>query len=401
MDFTYDDEQQALGEAVRGLLARPYADFEGRRRTVAEEPGFCESTWARLAEMGVLGLPFAEEHGGMGAGPVEVGVVARELGRVLAPEPFLTSVVLAGGVVAAVGTAQQKAEVLGDLASGASVLAFAHAEPGARWVPSATGVTATPSGGDSGGDGWTLSGTKEPVAHGARADLLVVSAAVPGSGTGLFLVSPDAAGLTRDGYRTFDGGRAARVGFDATPAVPLGEAGTDRTSAVAAVLDVARVAACNQALGAMEVALSTTSGYLKSRKQFGVPLTTFQALTFRAADMYVSLEMARSLTLWATMVLAAHDTGGAESAAGADREGGDAEVAEAASRAALQVSRAGRHIGQEAIQLHGGIAMTAEYSVGSYTSHLTALDHLLGDGGFHLARLAAAVGGHGEVDPLR
>jgi len=386
MDFTHDDEQQALGEAVRGLLARSYADFENRRRTVADEPGFDEKTWARLAEMGVLGLPFDEEYGGMGAGPVEVGVVAQELGRVLAPEPFLASVVLAGGVVAAAGTAQQKGEVLGDLASGASVLAFAHAEPGARWVPSAAGVTAAES-----ADGWTLSGVKEPVPHGARADLLVVSAAVPGSGTGLFLVSPGATGLARDGYRTFDGGRAARVALDATPAVPLGEAGTDRTSTVAGVLDGARIAACNEALGTMEVALSTTSGYLKTRKQFGVPLSTFQSLTFRAADMYVSLEMARSVTLWATMVLAAASDGGPDE---------NREVAEAASRAALQVSRAGRHIGQEAVQLHGGIAMTAEYSVGSYTSHLTALDHLLGDGGFHLARLAAAVGGHGEVDPL-
>jgi alkylation response protein AidB-like acyl-CoA dehydrogenase len=393
MDFIYDDEQQALGDAVRGLLARPYADFENRRRTVAEEPGFDEKTWARLAEMGVLGLPFAEEYGGMGAGPVEVAAVAAELGRVLAPEPFLASVVLAGGVVAAAGTPEQRADILGDLASGASVLAFAHAEPGARWVPSATGVTATPVGRDGGGDGegWTLSGVKEPVPHGARADLIVTSAAVPGCGTGLFLVSPDAPGLTRYGYRTFDGGRAARVAFDATPAVPLGEPGTDRTSAVAGVLDAARIAACNQALGAMDVALSTTSGYLKSRKQFGVPLSSFQALTFRAADMYVSLEMARSVTLWATMVLAANDTAGI---------GDDGAVAEAASRAALQVSRAGRHIGQEAVQLHGGIAMTAEYSVGSYTSHLTALDHLLGDGGFHLARLAAGVGGHGEVDPL-
>ena len=136
----------------------------------------------------------------------------------------------------------------------------------------------------------------------------------------------------------------------------------------------------------MEVALSATTEYLRSRKQFGVPLSTFQALTFRAADMYVSLELARSITLWATMVLA---------------DGSDEEVADAAARAGLQVSRAGRHIGQEAIQLHGGIAMTAEYSVGSYTAHLTALDHLLGDGGFHLAALSSTVGEHDEVDPLR
>src|SRR6476620_8279568 len=143
MDFTYDDEQEALREAVRGLVGKTYADFENRRRTVAADPGYDETLWSRLAEMGVLGLPFSEEDGGMGAGPIEVGIVAHELGRVLAPEPFLTSVVLAGGVVAAAGTAEQRAEVLGALASGESLLAFAQAEPASRWVATAAGVTAT------------------------------------------------------------------------------------------------------------------------------------------------------------------------------------------------------------------------------------------------------------------
>ncbi len=379
MDFTYDEEQQALREAVRGLLGKTYADFENRRRTVADDPGFDESLWGRLAEMGVLGLPFAEEDGGMGAGPIEVGIVAEELGRVLAPEPFVTAVVLAGQVVAAAGTAEQRSEVLGPLAEGGSVLAFAHAEPGTRWVADARGVEA-----EADGDAWRLTGVKEPVPHGARADRLVVSAALPDGGTGLFLVAGDATGLTREGYPTHDGGRAARVAFEGTPAVALGEA-VDRTAVIARALDLARVAACHQALGAMQFALDATTSYLTSRKQFGVTLNTFQALSFRAADMYVSLELATSLVSWASMVLVSGD---------------DAAVADAASRCGLGVSRAGRHIGQEAIQLHGGIAMTAEYSVGSYTSHLTALDHLLGDGQHHLGRLAAAVGDHEEVDPL-
>ncbi len=379
MDFTYDEEQQALRDAVRGLVGKSYSDFENRRRAVAEDPGFDEKLWARLAEMGVLGLPFAEADGGMGAGPIEVGIVAQELGRVIAPEPFLASVVLAGGVVCAAGTEEQRAEVLGALAAGDSVLAFAHAEPGGRWAPSATDVKASGDGAD-----WTIDGVKEPVLHGARADRLVVSAALPEGGTGLFLVEADASGLTRDGYSTFDGGRAARVAFEGTPAAPLGAAGADQSAAIANALDGARVAAANEAVGAMEFALDATSEYLKSRKQFGVPLKTFQALTFRAADMYVSLELARSVTAWATMVLAS----------------GSSEMADAAARAGLQASRSGRHIGQEAIQLHGGIAMTAEYSVGNYTSHLTALDHLLGDGNFHLATLAASVGEHEEFDPL-
>jgi alkylation response protein AidB-like acyl-CoA dehydrogenase len=379
MDFTYDDEQQALREAVRGLVGKSYADFENRRRTVADEPGFDEKLWTRLAEMGVLGLPFEERYGGMGAGPVEVGIVAQELGRVVAPEPFLTSVVLAGGVVALAGTEEQKASLLEAVASGETVLGFAHAEPGARWTPTAEKVTATAS-----GEAWTLTGVKEPVPHGARADRLVVSAALPDGGTGLFLVEGDAPGLTRTGYATFDGGRAARVALDGTPATALGSG--DATAHISRALDGARIAAASEAVGAMEVALSATSEYLRSRKQFGVPLNTFQALTFRAADMYVSLELARSITLWATMVLA---------------EESDDEVADAAARAGLQVSRAGRHIGQEAIQLHGGIAMTAEYSVGSYTAHLTALDQMLGDGGFYLAALSSSVGEHDEVEPLR
>ncbi len=381
MDFTYDDEQQALREAVRGLVGKTYGDFENRRRTVADDPGFDEQLWARLAEMGVLGLPFAESDGGVGAGPVEIGIVAHELGRVLAPEPFLTSVVLAGGLVAAAGSAEQRVEVLGALAAGESVLAFAHDEPGSRWAATASAVTAAVD-----GDAWTLTGVKEPVPHGARADLLVVSAALPDdAGTGLFLVAADATGLTRDGYPTYDGGRAAKIVLDATPATPLGEPGADRTPTITTVQDIARVIAGNQAIGAMEFALSATTSYLTSRKQFGVTLNTFQALNFRAADMYVSLELATSVVAWATMVLAS---------------GSPEEAAEAASRASLQASRAGRHIGQEAIQLHGGIGMTAEYSIGSYTSHLTALDHLLGDGNHHLRLLAAEVGDHEEVDPL-
>jgi alkylation response protein AidB-like acyl-CoA dehydrogenase len=376
VNFDYDSEQNDLREAVRGLLARAYSDSEQRRSVVKTDPGFDEKTWARLAEMGLLGLPFAEEDGGMGAGPVEVAIVAEEIGRVLAPEPFIETVVLAGGLIAAVGTAEQKGELLGGISEGATIAVFAHAEPGTRWTPTAEGVTATQT-----GDGWTLTGVKEPVPSGVRADVLVVSAAVDG-GTGLFLVQGDASGLTRTGYRTHDGTRAAHVRFDGTPAQQLGTGG-DRTAAVERALAEARIAYGHEAIGAMDTALRTTAEYLKTRKQFGVTLNKFQALTFRAADMYVSLELARSLALWASMVQEA---------------GGD--VVQAADRARLTVSRAGRHIGKEAIQLHGGIGVTAEYSVGHYTSRLTAIDHLLGDGDWAANRLAANVGGYETVDPL-
>lgn len=378
MDFNHDDEQHALREAVRGLLSKSYSDFESRRRTVAEEPGFDEALWQRLAEMGVLGLPFDESDGGVGAGPVEVAIVAQEIGRVLAPEPFLASVVVAGGLVAAAGDSEQRSTVLGSLASGEKVLAFAHAEPGSRWAPTAREVTALED-----GDAWTLSGTKEPVVHGARADLLVVSAALPEGGTGLFLVDADADGLTRRGYPTHDGGRAARVDLAGTPATALGSG--DQVKVIEKVLNHGRVMAANEAVGAMAEALELTTDYLRSRKQFGVTLNTFQALTFRAADLYVSLELTRSIVDWATMVLAERD---------------DAEAAEAASRAGLQVSKAGRHVGKETIQLHGGIAMTAEYSAGAYANHLVALDHLFGDGGHELRRLATLLTDHDDVDPL-
>ena len=385
MDFTYDSEQNDLREAVRGLLARAYSDSEQRRAVVKADPGFDEKTWSRLAEMGLLGLPYAEEDGGMGAGPVEVAIVAEEIGRVLAPEPFIETVVLAGGLVAAVGTAEQRREILGGISEGTTIAVFAHVEPGTRWSPTAEGVTATRS-----GEGWTLTGVKEPVPSGARADVLVVSAVLAGEGasggTGLFLVQgsgPEAAsGLTRTGYRTHDGTRAANVRFDGTPAVSLGEGG-DATAAVERALADARIAYSHEAIGAMDTALRTTSDYLRTRKQFGVTLNKFQALTFRAADMYVSLELARSTALWACMV---QDAGG--------------DVISAADRARLQTSRAGRHIGKEAIQLHGGIGVTAEYSVGHYASRLTAIDHLLGDGDWALARLAADVDRYPTVDPL-
>jgi alkylation response protein AidB-like acyl-CoA dehydrogenase len=379
VDFRYDDEQDALREAVSGLLGRAYGPSgEQRRAVVANEPGFDEKTWSRLAEMGVLGLPFAEDDGGMGAGPVEVGIVAEEIGRVLAPEPFVEVVVLAGGLVAALGTDAQRAEVLSAIAEGSCVAAFAHAEPRTRWSSSASGVTAADDGGS-----WRLTGVKEPVLAGARADLLVVTAVLPGGGTGAFLVRADADGLTRTGYATHDGARAAHVAFDGTPAELLGAEPADRTAQVQQVLAAGRIAYAQEAVGVMDTALRTTAEYLRTRKQFGVTLNRFQALTFRAADMYVSLELARSTALWAAMVLDA---------------GGDAVTA--ADRVRLQTSRAGRHIGKEAIQLHGGIGVTAEYSVGHCTSRLTAIDHVLGDGDWAADRLAASVLDHPTVDPL-
>ena len=378
MDFSYDDEQKALRDAVRVLVGKTYADHEHRRSVTAEEPGFDEQLWSRMAEMGLLGLPFSEDDGGVGAGPVEIGIVCQELGAVAAPEPYLGAVVVSGGLVAACGTAEQRHQVVAPLAGGEGLPAFAHAEPGGRWTAEARTVTATQDGG-----AWSLTGTKEPVPHGARADVLVVSAALPAGGTGLFLVEPGDATVT--GYPVYDGTRAARVDLDGAAATPLGEPGRDLTASIATVLDLARVMAANQALGAMRSALRATTDYLKSRQQFGVTLNTFQDLTFRAADMYVSLELTQSVVDWATLIVA---TGDADA------------LADAATRVGLQTSRGSRHVGQEAVQLHGGIAMTAEYAVGSLVAQLTVLDHLLGDGSHHLTRLAGRIDDHGMLDPL-
>jgi alkylation response protein AidB-like acyl-CoA dehydrogenase len=364
MDFTLDGEQTALRDAVRGLL-KGY-DAEHRRQVVAEDPGYDEAMWGKLAEMGILGLPFSEDDGGMGAGPAEVSGVAEEFGRVIAPEPFVESVVLAGGLVAALGSDEQKKEILGGLSSGDLVLAFAWSDP----TGGEEGVTV---------DGDTLSGVKEPVLNGGRADQFVVFA----DGR-LFLVNASDADVTS--YATFDGGRAARVSFDKTPATPLGEGG-DATEATKDVIAAATIAYCHEALGAMDSALKLTTDYLTTRKQFGMTLNRFQALTFRAADMYTSLELTRSIVIWATMVLA--------------DENSDAEQKrEAAARAKLQVSKAGRHIGQEAIQLHGGIGMTAEYAVGHLTARLTAIDHLLGDGRQQVRNLSRRLTSYGVVEPL-
>lgn len=378
MDFELDTEQEALQDAVRDLLDDAYASIDARRDATATDPGFDEATWKKLAAMGVLGLPFPEEDGGMGAGPVEVAVVAEQLGAVLAPEPFVEAVVLAGGVIAAAGTAEQRERLLGGLAEGTLLPALALYETGEP-------VTATLLDGEE----WVLDGVKEPVLNGERADVLVVTALVDGR-LELFVVEADADGLERTGYPTYDGGRAAKVTFTRTRATRLGDgtAGADQAArALSTAVAHAQVAYCHEAVGAMAAALTMTAEYLKTRKQFGVPLKTFQALTFRAADLYVSLELARSIALWATLVLA-------------DEESTPEAVATAAARAKLQISTAARHIGQEAIQLHGGIGMTAEYAVGHYTARLTTIDHLLGDGTDHLRTLAAAVADHEVLDPL-
>lgn len=354
MDFQLTDEQTLLADTTRDLLSG--YDTEKRNKVVESEPGFDRQVWGQLAEIGVLGLGFDEDSGGQ----IEIMVVLNEIGRRLAPEPVLHAAIGPGSIIAEVGTDAQRA-LLDEVAAGEKILAFAHYEPGVRGTAALT-TTAAHS-----GDGWTLSGTKNPVLAGDVADTLIVSAALPDGGTGLFLV--DAANVTRQGYRTFDGGRGAQIDFDATPAEPLGEA-ADATAAITNALVRISAGLCAEAVGVMDESLRLTTDYLKQRKQFGVTLSKFQTLTQRAADMYMSLELARSMGTYAAMSIA------------------DGELDPViAARAKLQIGRSGRHIAQESIQLHGGIGVTAEYPVGHYAARLTAIEHTLGSSADQLRTL--------------
>ncbi|MGE2716108.1 acyl-CoA dehydrogenase family protein [Mycolicibacterium litorale] len=347
MDFQLSDEQVLLRDTSREVLGRTY-DIETRLKVVDSELGWSRDVWNQLAEIGILGLGFEEDAGGQ----LEIMVVATEIGRRLAPEPVVSAALGPGALIAEAGSDEQK-QVLDAVASGERLLAFAHTEPGMRGPGAKVSTTAAQQ-----GDSWSLTGRKNPVIAGDCADLLVVSAALPDGGTGLFLV--EAGAVTRTPYRTFDGQRGAQIDLDGVAAQPLGTGG-DATEAISRTLVRLQSALCAEALGAMEEALRLTTEYLKSRKQFGVTLSKFQTLTQRAADMYVSLELARSMAYYAAMSIA----------------DGDLDPAVAA-RAKLQIGRSGRHIAQEAIQLHGGIGVTAEYPVGHYAARLTAIEHTLG-----------------------
>jgi len=353
MDFQLSDEQVLLRDTTRDLLSRTY-DPESRNKIIESELGWSRDVWSQLADTGILSLGFEPEE----SGQIEIMVVLTEIGRRLAPEPVVHAALAPGALIAEHGSDAQKL-MLDDVAAGQKLLAFAHLETGHR-RPTATVVTQAVRQGDS----WSLTGTKNPVLAGDCADALVVSAALPDGGTGLFLVDGDA--VNRHSYPTFDGQRGAQIQLNSAPAEPLGDA-VDASPAIRDAIIRIQSALCSEAVGAMEEALRLTTDYLKTRKQFGVTLNKFQALTQRAADMYVSLELARSMSFYVAMSIA----------------GGNLDPV-IASRAKLQVGRSGRHIAQEAIQLHGGIGMTAEYPVGHYAARLTAIEHTLGSSQDHL-----------------
>jgi pimeloyl-CoA dehydrogenase small subunit len=378
MDFALTEEQQLLRHSVERLFADHYA-FEQRKHYLQEAGGFSRALWKRYAELGLLGLPFSEEHGGSAGGPVETMIVMEQIGRALALEPYLATVVLAGGLIRLGGSAAMRADLLPKVGAGELILAFAHAERQSRYDLADVAAKVRRN-----GTGFVLDGAKTLVLHGDSAQKFVVSARLSGGererdGLGLFLVDAGAGGVAARGYATIDGMRAAeltlagvRVAADAAIGAP-GAA----FPLIERVVDMAIAALAAEAVGVMAALHEATIDYMKTRKQFGVTIGSFQALQHRATDMFVALEQARSMAMLATVMAA---------------EGDVRERRQAISAAKVQIGRSGRFVGQQAVQIHGGIGMTMEASVAHYFKRITALDTMFGDADYHLGLVAEGGG---------
>lgn len=376
MDFDLSEEQRLLQDSVERLITDEYG-FEQRKAHGKSGKGYSDAMWAKFAELGFLGLPFAEEDGGFGGGPVETMILMEAFGRGLVLEPYLATVVLGGGFLRHGGSAAQRAALIPEVAAGNLKLAFAHTERQSRYDLNAVETTARRD-----GDGWILDGEKGVVLHGDSADKLFVTARTGGAardrgGIGLFLVDAGAAGVSRRGYATQDGLRAAEVTLSGVRVSPEGVFGDDALPLVERVVDEAIAAIAAEAVGAMAATQALTIDYLKTRKQFGVAIGSFQVLQHRGAEMFMALEQARSMAMLATMMAAGEDA---------------AERRRAVAGAKIQLGRSARFIGQQAVQLHGGIGMTMEYAVGHYFKRLTMIDLMFGDADHHLERLAEAGG---------
>lgn len=379
MTFDVTEEQQLLKASVDRLVSGHYS-FGDRRSYEREPEGWSRAMWERYAELGLLGLPFAAEYGGFGCGPAEVALVMEAFGRGLVLEPYLATVVLGGGAIRLAGTDEQKREILPRIASGELIMAFAHAEPQSRYDLAPTATTAATVNGVNGSGGWRLDGEKSLVIHGDCADKLVVSARIAGSDeTGLFMVDATAAGVSRRGYATQDGLRAANFKFNEVTVEDRNWIGADRAvlPVIEQLIQSAIAALAAEAVGVMQEMLDLTIDYLKTRQQFGVPIGSFQALQHRAVDMYMAHDAARSMALYASMMTEETDP---------------LERSKAISAAKVQIGRSCRLVGQQAIQLHGGIGMTMEAKIGQCFLRSSAIEQLFGDADYHLAMLARAGG---------
>ncbi|HEV7408277.1 MAG TPA: pimeloyl-CoA dehydrogenase small subunit [Bradyrhizobium sp.] len=374
MDFDLSEEQRLLKDSVDGLLNDSY-DFDSRKKYGAEKGGWSRSVWAKLAEQGLLGLPFSEDDGGFGAGAVETMIVMEALGKALLLEPYLATVVLGGGFVRRGGSAEQKAAHIPGIIDGSKTFAFAQLEKNSRYDLNDIATSAKKK-----GDAYVIDGEKFVVLNGESADTLVVTARTKGgqrdtAGIGVFLVPGNAKGVSKKGYPTQDGLHAADITFTGVEVGADAAIGDPENALplIEQVVDDARIAMCAEAVGAMDESLKSTVEYLKTRTQFGVPIGSFQVLQHRAADMFVAVEQARSMSMFATMA--------------ADFD--DPKVrANAVAAAKVQIGKSGKFVGQQAIQLHGGIGMTMEAKIGHYFKRLTMIENTFGDTDYHLRRVS-------------
>ena len=374
MDFDFSDDQEMLRDTVRRWVEKDYG-FE-HRRGIVKAGGFSATTWRQLAELGVLGLQVPEAHGGMGFGAVDAMVVMEELGRGLVVEPLAAVSLVAAGLLARAGDEALQSTWLPALAAGEALVVLAHQERGARYRLDRVETRAT-----QGAGGWRVSGAKSIVPIGDRADAYVVPARVSGAvddpaGIALFLVERSANGVATRGYALQDGARAAEVSFDDAPATLLSAAGSGDDSGQASLdlaIDTGIAAVCAEAVGAMDQLVAITAEYMNTRKQFGVVIATFQALRHRIADVKMQLELGRSMSYFATLKLG---------------EPGDARR-RAVSQAKVQLNQSMRFVGQQCIQLHGGIGVTDEYSASHYFKRLTMLEMAYGDSYHHLGEVSA------------
>ncbi len=376
MNFDYSDEQQQLADSVRKYLANEY-DFDKRKAILNSASGCSDAVWAAFAEMGLTAIGLPEADGGFGGGAVDLMAVMEACGEALVVEPLLDNVGLAGRLVARVGSAAQRAALLPGLIDGSARLAFAGNEPGARYSLAPVGTSARADGG-----GWVLNGEKCVVIGASSASRLIVSARTGGEpgatdGVSLFIVDPKAAGVTLNPSRTVDGLRTADVTFSNVVLAHdtlLGEAGGALPQIEEAV-DFATALQCADAIGAMKSANEATLDYLKQRKQFGVPIASFQVLQHRMVEMYICTEQARSMAILA--------------AAKIDTATHPVERQRAVSAAKIKVADAARQVSQESVQLHGGMGMTEELKVSHTFRRLTMIAQRFGDADHHLERYAA------------
>jgi len=374
MDFSYNDEQQMLRDSVSKFVHQDY-DFDSRRNIVDSEAGYSKEHWALFAELGWLMVPFSEEDGGLGGSAVDLMLVMEEFGKGMVVEPFLNTAVIGGGLIADAGSDAQKQDLLPTVMEGQLQLAFAFTEAQSRYNLADVDTRA-----ELQGDHYVINGKKSVVLNGESADKLIVSVRTAGAqrdrdGISLILLDADTAGISRQAYATIDGQRAAEVSFDNVKVSAeqlLGAAGQALPS-IEKIIDRATLAVCAEAVGSMEVVYKKTVEYTQTRKQFGVSLASFQALQHRMVDMFIEYEQARSILMMAAMQL----------------DAGEGLAPKAISAAKSRVGKAARKVGQEAVQLHGGIGVTDELDIGHYFKRLTSVQYLYGSTDFHTQRFAS------------